>query len=509
MQRVRHPLAALILFGVLVGCRKTQSDQNQLRIMQTEPPRSMDPADHTATYTSAVLDAMYEGLTRFNRKLEIVPALGTEWHADKDGLIWTVKLRRGVTFHDGTGFNAGSVVASFERMLDPGRGLAGASFVRSVVAKVEAVNAMTVRFTLQRPYAVFPALLAVVNIVSPAADKHRSLGRHAVGTGPYKFVEWNTGEYVLEARNEQYWGARPSVKQIRWTWTSEPALLNMAVQAGEADLVSPLPPIFGQALGHSRRIQLVEGKSSAVFWVALNTKLKPLNDVRVRQALNYATDRRSLVASLLRGYGTPANSPLAPADAGYSADVKGYIYDLAKAKALLSNAGYPNGFAMGVVVQEAEVNIVQALQGMWAKLGVNLTIRQMETGVFSQAAFGDPQQKAQAGIDSVFASWSSASLDADYQLGPLYRTKSWSPAGANLGFYSNPKLDVLLDKASAELDVSRRRDMYRQAQQIINDDAPHVLLYYSKDLAAESSRVAGVWIFPGGRLQAYDATKQR
>ncbi len=468
----------------------------------------MDPADHTATYTSAVLDPMYEGLTRFNQQLEIVPALATEWQASADGLTWTFKLRKNVIFHDRTKFDADAVIASFERMLDPRRALAGASLVRSLVAAVHAPDTQTVRFTLNAPYAAFPSLLAVTEIVSPAADKAGILSRHAVGTGPYKFVEWNTGEYVIETRNDHYWGGKPAMNQLKWTWTSEPALLNMAVQSGEADLVSPLPPIFAQALGRNGKIRLLQGRSSAVFWIALNTKSKPLNDVRVRQALNYATDRRSLVDSLLRGYGTPANSPLAPADFGYSADVKGYTYDLAKARALLANAGYPSGFPLSIAVQEAEVNIVQALQGMWAKAGIDLTIRQMETGVFSQAVFGNPEQKAQAGIQSVFASWTAANLDADYQLGPLYRTKSWSPVGANLGFYSNPKLDGLLDRASAELDTAKRRDLYADAQQIINNDSPHVTLYYSKDLAAERKGVSGIWIFPGGRLQAARASKQ-
>ncbi len=502
------PFIVAALVATSIACHSARSDRNQVTVMQTEPPRSMDPADHTATYTSSVLDPMYEGLTHFNQQLQIIPALGTEWQASADGLTWTVKLRPNVTFHDGTKFDSDAVTASFRRMLDRRRGLAGASLVRAIVAAVHASDTQTVQFTLNAPYAAFPSLLAVTEIVSPAADKAGILGRHAVGTGPYKFVEWNTGEYVLEARNDRYWGTKPSVKQIKWTWTNEPALLNMAVQSREADLVSPLPPIFAQALGRNRKIDLLEGRSSAVFWVALNTKSKPLNDVRVRQALNYGTDRTSLVQSLLRGYGTPANSPLAPADFGYSADIKGYGYDLAKARTLLAQAGYPNGFALSIAVQEAEVNIAQALQGMWAKAGIDLTIRQMETGVFSQAAFGDPEQKAHAGIQSVFASWSSANLDADYQLGPLYRTKSWSPAGANLGFYSNPKLDGLLDRASAELDIIKRRDLYREAQQIINDDAPHVTLYYSKDLAAERKGINGIWIFPGGRLQAAGVSRQ-
>ena len=181
-----------LLVATLAACHRVQSDRNQVTVMQTEPPRSMDPADHTATYTSSVLDPMYEGLTHFNQQLKIVPALATEWQASPDGLTWIVKLRKNVTFHDGTTFDSGAVTTSFRRMLDRRRGLAGASLVRSIVAAVHAPDIQTVRFTLNAPYAAFPSLLAVTEIVSPAADKAGILNRHAVGTGRYKFVECNT-----------------------------------------------------------------------------------------------------------------------------------------------------------------------------------------------------------------------------------------------------------------------------------------------------------------------------
>jgi glutathione transport system substrate-binding protein len=238
-----------------------------------------------------------------------------------------------------------------------------------------------------------------------------------------------------------------------------------------------------------------------MFWVALNTRYKPLSDVRVRRALNYATDQLSLIHSQLRGYGRPAHSPLAPAVANYDADLKGYPYDPAKARALLAEAGYPNGFALNMAVQENQVNFAEVLQGMWQQVHVSLTIQKLESGVFSQTIFGDPGQKAATHTDSVFASWASPSLDAERQLGPLYRTKNWSPTGANLGFYSNPKLDKLLDLAAAELDPVKQHALYKEAQQIIIDDAPHVLLYSAVDLAAVRRNISDLWVFPGGQVE--------
>jgi glutathione transport system substrate-binding protein len=471
--------------------------------MQLEAPLTMDPEDHTASFTMDVLDPMYESLMRFDQNLEVVPSLATKWSVDASGTRWTLELRQGVRFHDGTPFDAQAVVDSFNRLLDPDRGLAAAGRIRAIVKHVTATGPDTVLFTLASSYASFPRVLAVTPIPSPLAEKQGKLSRQAVGTGPYKFVEWKTGEYVLEERNEQYWGPPPAVRQLKWIWTSEPVLMNMSVLAGAADIVNPLPPIFGEALSRNRKVKLIQGAEARVFWVALNTQSKPLDDIRVRQALNYATDREALVRTQLRGFGTPANSPLAPADFAYDPQTKGYPYDLERARALLAKAGYANGFTLKIAVQEPDAQLVEALQGMWANVHVNLQIEQMENGVFSQAIFGSPKQKAQQGIDCVFASWASDDTDPDYQLDPLYRSNERSPAGANLGFYSNPHLDVLLESAAAELDTEKRKALYRQAQQIISDDAPHVLLYYARDLAAQHLGTSPMpaRLLPGGRVE--------
>ena len=470
--------------------------------MQSEAPLTMDPADHTASLTADVLSPMYEGLTQFDSHLNIVPWLATSWKVDASGKQWTFMLRRDVYFHDGIPFNAEAVVHSFRRLMDPARGLAGRSRIQGIIGSVQAQGDHTVVFTLMNPYAPFLRVLAVTPIVSPAADNNDILSRYAVGTGPYRFVEWRTGEYVLEQRNDAYWGKRPVVKQLKWMWTTEPVLMEMSVLARQADIVNPLPPIFAEALSHNRKVQLIEGKSTAVFWVALNLQMKPLDDKRVRQALNYGVDREGLVQTQLRGFGTPANSPLAPSDFGYNPTNRGYAYDPAYAKQLLTQAGYPNGFSLKIVVQEADEPLAEALQGMWARIGVRLEIGRMEHGVFSQTIFASPEAKRAQGIGGVLASWAANNADPDYQLSPLYRTSAWSPAGANVGFYSNPRLDSLLREAAGELDLEKRKALYYQAQRIITEDAPHVLLFATRDVAAEHVGTVpeAVHLLPGSQI---------
>lgn len=481
-----------------------------LNVMQTEAPRSMDPGDQTATYTAALLDPMYEGLLKRDPDLSLKPALATEWSSDAAGLVWTFKLRPGVKFHDGTPFDADVVVKNFARHLDTKRGLAASGRLRTFLEGVTAVDPMTVQFKLKSQYPAFLALLTTgpCLMVSPAAETAGTIGSKAVGTGPYKLAEYKSGEYVLQTKNGEWWGGAPKGEdEIKWTWTPEPSVMNMALQTGDADVVNPFPAAFAQQLKANPDMTLSTTDGSAVFWVSLNTKMKPLDDVRVRQALNYATDREGIVKAFMQGFAKPANSPLAPVTPGYDKSLAPYSYDVEKAKQLLKEAGYPDGFSMSTIVQEQESRIGELLQAMWAKAGVKLDVRKMEGGVWSKAAFLDPAGKEKDGIGSSIASWSSGVNGADLQFRPLYYSKSASPAGANLGFFSDPKLDELIDKAASTLDEKARNAIYVDAQKLVNEQAPHVLLFTKQDLFATRASVKGTWVIPGGLIVVKEARK--
>ncbi|WOI58309.1 ABC transporter substrate-binding protein [Palleronia sp. LCG004] len=481
------------------------AEAQTLTVMQSEAPRSMDPADQTASFTQVVLAPMYEGLIERNRELEIVPALATEWETSDDGLAWTFTLRENVQFHDGTPLDADAVTASFERLLNPELGLAAAGKITGLLERVEAVDPSTVRFTLARPYAGFADLMAtsVGWVVSPAAGE---LGTHAVGTGPFEFTEYQSGDHVTMQAFDGYWGDAPSLDEIVFTWSAESSVLTMGVQSGEVDVVNPLPPVFAQAVSANPDLTLIDQPGAFVFWVSLNVELEPLDQKSVRQALNYATDREALVEALLRGYGTPANSPLAPTNPAWDESLNPYPYDPEMARSLLEDAGLGNGFSMSVAVQEPEAAIAEALQAMWAEIGVDLEVRRLESGVWSEAAFNGPEAKAEDDLGAVIASWSSGSVNADLQFRPLYTTGAWAPTGANLGFFSSEELDALVDEAAATLDATQRNALYVEAQEIVNEEAPHVLLYSTRDLAAASSEVEGLWLQPGGLLMVEDAS---
>ncbi|CDP50903.1 Oligopeptide ABC transporter, periplasmic oligopep tide-binding protein OppA [Devosia sp. DBB001] len=502
-------LAFGITFGLGALLATTAYADTVLSVVQAEAPRSMDPGDHTASATGTVLEPMFEGLVKRDESANIVPVLATEWSTDATGTLWTFKLRPGVTFHDGTPFNADAVVYSIQRFLDPARGLAAAGRIKVVIDSIRAVDDLTVEFKLKSPYAGFLELMTTgtPKMVSPTADAAGTLATTPVGTGPFKFTEYKSGEYVLETRNENYWGPPPNVDQLRFTWSGEPSVLAMSVQSGDADVVYPLQPALVPAVQSNPELKLIDSTGSFIYWLSINTQMKPLDDVRVRQALNFATDRQALVAALLRGFGDPANSPLAPSNPFYDAELATYTYDPEKAKALLADAGLPNGFTMTTAVSQRDAPIAAALQGMWSKVGVNLEIRNLESGVWSQVAFADPSGKAADNLGSTIASWSTGAYNPDLQLRPLYATASWSPGGANLGFFSDPHLDELIDQGASELDEAKAKPIYVEAQKLINEQAPHVLLYSKHNLAATSAKVSGVWVAPGGAVNVAWATK--
>lgn len=494
---VTFTLALLLSAGLAVTAA-----QSQLTIMQTEAPRSMDPANHTATFTASVLYPMYEGLVELDEAQEIVPGLATAWTVSEDGTVYDFTLREGVTFHDGSSFDADAALISIERWLDPELGLAGAGRFQPVIESVEALDANTIRFHLFDPYPAFLALLTAsqAEIVSPVAWEAGTLDRVAVGTGPYRFVEWVSGERVVMEANPDYWGDVPDVEQLIWTWSPEDAVMTMSLQASEVDIAAPLPPVFAPQLQANPEVDVLEVTGLRVFWISLTTTLEPLDDARVRRALNHATNKQGIVDSLLQGYGVPATSPLAPPHFGFDSGLDGLPYDPVLAQELLEEAGVAGGFAVNVAVQEADADVIEALQAMWADVGVQLNIQVMESGVWSDAAFADIEGKAREEVHAAYASWARGP-DPDGQLRPLYHSDSWAPDGANLGFYENERLDELLDTGASVTDIDTRLELYAEAQRILLEDAPHVWLYYPQALAAVRSDVDGIWLSPDGQLR--------
>ena len=507
---IAHSALIAGVAGTGAACGRTGGSRSPgvLAIMQTEAPRAMDPANHTATLTGAILDPMYEGLVGLDAAGAVASLLATSWTSSADGLTWIFRLRNGVRFHDGAPMDAAAVTLSFRRLIDPRSALAAAGKFKPIIGAVEAVGPNAVQFRLRKPYADFLTLLAAgqASIVAPRAAAAGTLQRVACGTGPYAFVAWASDEYVAQRRSPGYWGRAARTETLRWTWSSEPSVLYMALRTGDADIATPLSPVFSRLAAANPALSLVHSPGTAFFWIALNTRLPPLDDVRVRQALNFATDRAALVAGLLGGFGQPATAPLADRTPFAHPDPTRLRFDPGQARRLLSAAGHGAGLGVAVATQAADEPLAEALQAMWAEVGVALEIRRLEGGVYASEAFAAPRVKVAEGLGGVLASWSSG-VAPDLQLRPLFDSASMAPAGANLGFYDDPAVDALIDAAVGSRDPAERRRLYAAVQARIVAAAPAVLLYTRDDLVGARRGVSGLGVRPGGELVVSGAFK--
>ncbi|GEN60702.1 ABC transporter substrate-binding protein [Acetobacter nitrogenifigens] len=504
--------AGLVCVALLAPFAARAADDAPLTVMLSEPPRTMDPADQNATETASVLEPFYETLLKRDARGTIQPGLATSWRPSADRLVWTFSIRPGVRFHDGAPCDAAAVTRSLQRLIDRKVALAGASVYRAVIASVRQ-DGETVVVTLARPYADFLSLVTLVQsaIVSPVAVEAGELSRRADGTGPFRFVSWRAGEDVFATRNSGYWGVVPAIAAIDWRWSPEPSVLNMALQTGDADVVIPLAPVFARVYAPGQSAAALatvkRQRSAALFWLALNTRLKPLDDARVRRALGLAIDRRALVAGLLDGFGAPACHALTP-------DIPdalpcGAGEDRARidmARALLKEAGQEKGFSVSVVVQEPEEPIAEALQAMWRPLGVVLSIRRQEAGVWVQSAFAPPEEKAREETGMALTSW-SAPYVSDLQLRPLYTTGNSAPHGANLGFYNNADIDRMIDAAAQDNQPASRHETLLAIQSTLDRDAPIVPLFTRDTLYGVRNGISGVWAATEGSIRVVDARR--
>src|SRR5215813_8704278 len=261
-------------------------------------PDSLDPQNTQSNPGEQVNRMMYDNLVRFNAKMQIEPALATSWTQTKDGLTWSFTLRKGVRFQDGTPFDAKAVKYFFDRVLGDEKPFK-ASLYTPFVQGAQVVDDQTVRVTLKQPFAAFLFRLAhsAGGIVSPAAHQKwgKDLTLHPVGTGPFKFGEWVKSDHVTVERNDAYWGGKPLLDRVVVKTVREDSARVLMLEAGDADLILNIPPEDIPRLRKDARFAIDSSPTTRALYVVINTRKKPFDDVRVRQALNYAVNRESIV----------------------------------------------------------------------------------------------------------------------------------------------------------------------------------------------------------------------
>lgn len=482
---------------------------------------ALDPAIVTDGESLKIGHQVFDSLIEYKEgTTEVEGALAESWEVTPDGLKYTFKLRQGVTFHDGTEFNADAVAFNFKRWDDPKSEykFEGDSFDyydsmfgpdgSRVIKEVKVVDPYTIEFILNQPQAPFLQNIAMTcfGIASPKAiqEKKENFKSEPVGTGPFVFKEWKRNDSITLEKNPNYWkeGLPKLSKVIVRSIPDNSARFN-ALQNGEIDLMEDLSPDDLSVLESNAELQKIERPSFNVAYLGFNFKNKPFDDVKVRQALNYAVNKQGIIDAFFAGQAKPAVNPMPPTLWGYNDSIQDYPYDLEKAKQLLAEAGYPNGLPDEVTFYAMPVSrpympdgkkVAEAIQADFEKIGVKVKIESPEWATYLD------ETKVGEKDDIYMLGWTGDNGDPDNFIYTLLDKDSIP--GNNRNFYVNEKLHTILVAAQKEVDQSKRAELYKEAQVIIKEDAPWIPLVHSVPLLAGKANLKGFVPSPTG-TEAY------
>ena len=492
------------------GADESASGEKVLIFARGGDSESLDPGSTTDGESSRVTRQILEGLLEFDKEsFELKPALAKDWEVSDDGLTYTFYLEEGVTFHDGTPFNAEAVKINFERWADPEHEYAFADdgFVYSmygtmfggykgdeghVIEEINVINDYEIEFKLSQPLGYFLQNLGMsyFAITSPAAleEYGPDISEHPVGTGPFKFVSWTKNDSIVLEKFEDYRvEGLPKLDKVIFQVIPDPSARLIALRSGEVDIMDDLNPDDAAVVEGEDGLTLLTRAENNFGYVGMNTEKPPLDKKEVRQAIRYAIDKQAIADALYAGYATTSKNPLPPVYLGYNDDVEDYEYNPEKAKELLAEAGYPDGFDIELVMSPTSrpympdpKTVAEIVQNNLAEIGVNVTISSHEWAPYLELT--------QNGETELFIlGWSGTNGDPDYFLSSLLHSSN--KGSSNYTYYENPEVDDLLDRAKRAVDQDERADLYSQALEIINEDSPMVTLVHSTPVLAISDNV--------------------
>ncbi|WP_172644794.1 glutathione ABC transporter substrate-binding protein GsiB [Pectobacterium brasiliense] len=470
---------------------------------------SLDPYDANDSLSQTVAKSFYQGLFGFDKEMKLVNVLADSYDVSPDGLTYTVKLHPGVKFHDGTVFNAAAVKVNLDRASNPDNRLKRYNLFK-MIEKTEAVDDLTVKITLKTPFSAFVNNLAhpAAVMISPAALKQygKDIGFHPVGTGPYRFVTWNQTDFVKVEKFNGYWKAGlPKLDSITWRPVVDNNTRAALLQTGEAQFAYPIPFEQAKVLEKNDKLALVASPSILHRYISMNVTQKPFDNPKVREALNYAINKEALIKVAFSGYATPAEGPL-PSSIDYSVKYHPWPYDPAKARELLKEAGYPNGFTTTLWSSHnhsTAQKVLQFTQQQLSQVGVKVQVTAMDAG--QRAAEVEGKGVKETGVRLFYTGWSASTGEADWALSPLFATASWPPAQFNTAFYSNPQVDADLANALKTTDRTEKQKLYKDAQDKIWADAPWIFLATERLVSANSKKLTGFYVMPDTLFSFEDA----
>ena len=433
---------------------------NPLDAVSLDPHRTNDAASALPMFQ------IYDTLVKLSPEMTIEPSLATEWtQIDENTLEF--KLHQGVKFHNGEEMKASDVKFTFERHINP-ETAAPAAFMLSTLSEVQVVDDYTVRFITKEPCASLLYNLTHVDMgilsekaVTEAGDNYAN---QPIGTGPYKFVSWKKNQEIRLVRNDEYFGEKAKVENLVIRIIPEGATMMAELQTGGIDIALNVGTQFVPMFQPGTGLKLEQFNTFTIKYLSFDHRVEPFNDVRVRQAINYATNKEAIVKVAYSNSAEPLSGPLPKNINGFNETLVPYEYNVAKAKELMAEAGYADGLTQTLYISDKEIDtkLATVLQAQLKEIGINVDIQVIEWGTYLQ--------KTAEGLPLFIMGWTTVTADADNGLYANFHSSAWGSQG-NRSFYKNEQVDALLDGGRAEFDQEARKQMYKDACQLIYDDA--------------------------------------
>jgi len=483
-----------------ISCSNRPAPETLVMIIESSPT-NLDPRVGLDAQSERIGELIFDALLKRDEHFNVTPGLAESWDMP-DPLTYIFHLRHGVHFHDGRALTSRDVKWTFDSLLQ-GKIRSTKSAVYRYVDRIDASNEFTVTFRLKEPFAALLWNLSegAIGIVPYGALDETT--RHPIGSGPFRFISAETDKEVVLERNVDYWGQKARLKRIRFAVVPDTTTRALELRKGSADIaINAINFDMVLALEREPNLRVEQGPGSVLVYLAFNCRDPILKDVRVRQALALAVDRRPIIQYLWRDFARPAFSVLPPESWAFNGDVPHYEPNPAKAQELLDAAGYPavNGIrfhlTMKTSTEESTRLLAAVLQQQLRSVGIVLDIRTFEFATF----FADVTRGA---FEMYSLRWIGGNEDPDI-FEYAFHSSKFTPNGANRSFYSNARLDTLLDQARTQPDQQKRKELYAEIQSILARDLPYIDLWYNNNVLVHSRRVVDVTLNPSGN---YDFLK--
>jgi peptide/nickel transport system substrate-binding protein len=488
---IRRALWLLFLCAVPVAVHPARAQEKPLTVLLPSEFADLDTAEILSGDQTMVMYHIYCRLYTFNESMEPVPDLVVQESVSPDQKTWTLRLRKGVTFHDGTPVNAQAVKYTIERMRRKG---GSQRVLFQAISEIKTEGDDTVVLVTQKPFPSLRNSLAHPNagLIPDKADARLGdrFGVQPVGCGPYVFKEWFRGARIVTTRNPSYYGPRPPFEQIRFDFVPEVTTRLFMIQKGTGDVALRLGPAEARKLqGGTARVLRIEGRN---MFYELNTALAPTNDLRVRQAMNHAVDKTAIIQKVLQGAGAPSTSVLEKMLWGHQ-PTGTYAYNPERARQLLKDANATNAKVVLLSPENRyllDSQVSQAVAGYLKAVGLDVDLRV----IGDWAGYLDAAKKKEFHLFLLGRGGSTG--DPDQLLQSVFHSRR---AGSlwNLMSYSNKTIDELIDSGASTFDAGKRKAIYADIQKRLFDDAPWLFMYRATNFTGVSERVKEIYTLAG------------